>query len=364
MTAWLDALASAQASGQDSVLVTVFRTRGSSPREVGASMLVTEREIADSIGGGQLEYQCTAVACRWFRDGDTARPWTRTFPLGVTGGQCCGGTVDVLFEPITADRGTWVSKLLEFRERQQPVVLATSVDPQGEVHRRIVVEAIDSALPLPLQQVASDLLEGRATGCRTRQEGQAGTAVMLERLNGYDLEIAVFGAGHVGTAMIHALHPLPVRLHWIDSRGGVFPQSLPANVRAHQHADPAQAVARLPADCYYLVMTHSHAQDFDICTAIMERGPFKYLGLIGSRTKRRRFERRWRQLGLDDGQFRAVTCPIGIAGIHGERPHEIAVATAAQVLCLHGQHAGDPAATSSGIQPRPRSPRPITELQD
>ena len=363
MTAWIEELERVQAAGRPAVLVSILRTRGSSPREVGASMLVTESDVADSIGGGQLEYQCTALACEWFRQGDCGTAWTRTFPLGATGGQCCGGTVDVIFEPIANDRVPWVRALLEARRQKRHAVLLTAVDADREARRWVVPGGGDASIPDGVRRSLEAMLDGEARRPSGFYDKHTRTRFILNPVNGYQFEVALFGAGHVGSAVVHALHPLPVRIHWIDSRADAFPATLPANVISHCLQDPSKAMALLPEDPYYLVMTHSHGQDFDICTAIMEKGPFTYLGLIGSKTKKRRFERRWQAMGMDKAQVAAITCPVGIAGIKGKRPEEIAIATIAQLLSLGSpSHQDETGAYRRGSR-RPLG-RVLAELQN
>jgi xanthine dehydrogenase accessory factor len=97
-------------------------------------------------------------------------------------------------------------------------------------------------------------------------------------------------------------------------------------------ADPAREVLALPAGAFYLVMTHSHPLDYEICEQVLARDDFSYCGLIGSRSKRRRFEKRMRRQGMPDARLARLTCPIGVRGIDGKRPGEIAIAVTAELL--------------------------------
>ncbi|MCP4250031.1 MAG: xanthine dehydrogenase accessory protein XdhC, partial [bacterium] len=160
-------------------------------------------------------------------------------------------------------------------------------------------------------------------------------ALLLEPFRANHFHVVLFGAGHVGRAVAKALAELPCRVTWIDSRDGVFPKSLPDNVVAQMSDAPAYDVGEAPDRAYFLIMTHSHAIDRDVTEAVLRRGHFAYCGLIGSRSKRRQFEKRWRAKGLAEAQIGRLTCPIGIEGISGKRPAEIAVAVAAQLLLLH-----------------------------
>ena len=176
---------------------------------------------------------------------------------------------------------------------------------------------------------ARDILAGDRKASRDVQ-------LFYEPVVAPDLNIAVFGAGHVGTAVVAALSSLDCNIRWVDSRRNVF-RGVPSNVRAIETAEPALEVAAMPAGAFYLVMTHSHSLDFEICDRILRRQDARYCGLIGSLSKRRRFEKRYRQQGMPDEMLRGLTCPIGVDGISGEKPAEIAVAAAAEVLRLYEQ---------------------------
>jgi xanthine dehydrogenase accessory factor len=149
--------------------------------------------------------------------------------------------------------------------------------------------------------------------------------------------LQLYGAGHVGRAIVQALAPLPVRIDWIDEREDEFarhtvPISGAADIRA-VCVDAVEAeVALAPVGACYLVLTHEHDLDLRITEAILKRGDFAYLGLIGSKTKRQRFFHRFEQRGIAAELIERITCPIGVPGITGKEPEVIAVAVAAQLL--------------------------------
>jgi xanthine dehydrogenase accessory protein XdhC len=146
--------------------------------------------------------------------------------------------------------------------------------------------------------------------------------------------VAVFGAGHVGKALVKLLADLPCRVTWIDSRAEAFPTEMPANAAVELTDALEEEVAALPHESYVLVMTHSHALDLRIVERALRRPDFRYAGLIGSETKRARFVKRLALRGLAPEEIARLTCPIGIEGIAGKRPMEIAIAVAAQLLQL------------------------------
>lgn len=150
--------------------------------------------------------------------------------------------------------------------------------------------------------------------------------------------LQLYGAGHVGRAIVHLLETLPCRVQWIDERDSEFPAEPPAPHVQRLCVEPVQAeVAQAPAGGYYLVLTHSHDLDLAITEAVLRRGDFGYLGLIGSATKRARFVNRLTQRGIDASTLERLTCPIGLPGITGKQPGLIALAVVAQLLQAAGR---------------------------
>jgi xanthine dehydrogenase accessory factor len=325
MNEWIDELSDLAAAGESAVLVTVAGIRGSAPREIGAKMIVTSSETIGTIGGGQLEYQSARIAVELLNDRDST---LRSFPLGSAMGQCCGGVVEILFEPLADGMPAWLRDLGALYGQREPAVIVTRISRTNPAKIIVTADQIfgteggkaDAALVVRARRILAD---DPAT-IRDVQEFYEPVVVP-------DLNIAVFGAGHVGTAVVNTLSDLDCNIRWIDSRSKMFRQ-VPANVRPIDAPDPALEVAAMPVDSFYLVMTHSHAMDFDICDRILRRRDARYCGLIGSLSKRRRFEKRYRQQGMSQAVIDQLICPIGVDGISGKKPAEIAVATAAEVL--------------------------------
>jgi xanthine dehydrogenase accessory factor len=157
-------------------------------------------------------------------------------------------------------------------------------------------------------------------------------SVLFEIVTPTTWQIAVFGAGHVGRALVALLGTLDCRVQWIDARTDAFPLELPTNIARVIDPQPVERVAKLPAGAFVLVMTHDHALDFDIVAAALPRADLPYVGLIGSETKRARFVSRLRRAGLSAEAIRRLVCPIGVDGAGGKAPAEIAIAVAAQLL--------------------------------
>jgi len=322
---WIDELSDLAAGGERVVIVTVAGIRGSAPREVGAKMIVTEHETIGSIGGGQLEYQCTHMACDMLGDDET--PELRKFPLGTAMGQCCGGVVDILFEPIANGLPGWLRDLRALHGQREAAVVCTHL---GDEYLKCVITA-DNAFGTAVENVGNKVIAKARYGLDTGRVAHRSDDWFLELVVGSDFDIAVFGAGHVGSAVVQSLAALDCNIRWIDNRRNIFRQA-PANVRTIESPDPALEVAAMPANSCFLVMTHSHAFDFDICDRILQRNDAAYCGLIGSRSKRRRFEKRFREQGMASEIIAELVCPIGVDGISGKKPAEIAIAASAEVL--------------------------------
>lgn len=149
--------------------------------------------------------------------------------------------------------------------------------------------------------------------------------------------VFVFGAGHTGRALVAALAPLPFRVCLIDDRDGVM-GGLPPAVTCIRMADPVEAVTHAPAGAAFVVLTHSHALDYRLAEAALARGDASYVGMIGSATKRARFESGFLRSGGRQETLGRLTCPIGSCDVDDKRPEVIAALTAGELVrCLLGR---------------------------
>jgi len=247
------------------VIATVLETKGSTPRETGAKILISADTTFGTIGGGKLEYQVTNTA-RELLAGTQEPPFShqQEYILGTELGQCCGGRLSIDYQ-ATTDASLWQDPLLQ-------------------------------ANPL--------------------------------------FNIVLFGAGHVGQAIINILATQPCQVHWVDNRPELFPSTVPPNVQTYLTESPTSLVTEMPANSYYLVMTHDHGLDLDLCDHVLSRSGFRFLGLIGSQTKAERFKRQLLRRGLEQQDIDQMTCPIGIKGISGKLPSSIALGVVTQLVGL------------------------------
>jgi xanthine dehydrogenase accessory factor len=146
--------------------------------------------------------------------------------------------------------------------------------------------------------------------------------------------IYLFGAGHVGRSLVLALAPLSFKVVWIDPRPNAFPSVVPQNVTLLRFDNPLSALHDVHLGDLVFVMSHSHTLDLAIVDAALRQKSIAHVGLIGSATKRARFEKRLREAGVDQSRIAGLICPIGVGGIASKHPAAIAAAVVAQVLQL------------------------------
>ena len=311
--AWLSAALSAIAGGQPVALVTVVEAKGSTPREAGAKMLVRAEDIVGSVGGGQLELLAIDAARRLMAD-SSARLTLVPHSLGPDLGQCCGGAVRLLLEPLSVRDRDWLEAWKVHADAARAATLVTEADGM----KSWIADADDHTR-----------VEDRPEGDRVGRSWR-----VLEPVRHAARPLWLYGAGHVGRALVTVLSQLDFDVTWLDSRHDGFPAVVPANVQSVIAPQLAATADQAPPACLFLVMTHSHQLDLDICDRILRRGNFAFLGLIGSDTKKARFLSGLRALGHAPAALERLVCPIGLAKSPGKQPMEIAVSVVAQLLAL------------------------------
>ena len=279
-------------ASEDAVVVSIASTQGSVPREAGTWMAVFVNELVGTIGGGHVEFEAIAEARALLKTAgkeskELAEPYEKRYVLGPSLGQCCGGVMTLHYEKYSYLSNKYA----------------------GYSQNMLKNEAFKSILTLHSQSQHQN--------------------------------VALFGGGHVGKAIVNILSTLPMQVMWIDSRDEIFPEKLPSNVVC-EHSDPVQAAVNdldvIPSGSHVLIMSFSHAEDLDIVAACLlrqrERADLPFIGLIGSKTKWATFRHRLEDRGFSEAELAHITCPIGVKGVKGKEPEVIAVSVAAQLLAL------------------------------
>lgn len=129
----------------------------------------------------------------------------------------------------------------------------------------------------------------------------------------------LWGAGHVGRAVVAACPKDAFRITWVDDARNRFPARIPQGVNALPAAEMPLLARRAERQADHLIFTYSHDIDLALCAALLKR-EVRSIGLIGSDTKWARFAKRLGAMGLDPTP---ITCPIGDKSL-GKAPAQIA----------------------------------------
>jgi xanthine dehydrogenase accessory factor len=365
------------------VRVVVASVEGSAPREAGAAMLVSHDGTIGTIGGGQLEFEAIAHARALLKEverGENApadyrypppsapsldgrerreapggagatpasdlpfpgslsgrphrhriRPaaWLRdmrTWPLGPSLGQCCGGVVRILFEHYGPAEQTALGNIATASLILHPAA-------SGEPLRLLAIRHEARDLPLHVARAASEMLSGAQPRRAAYMPPRKGIgAYFIEPVGPARKPLFIYGAGHVGRAIVKVIAELDFDVSWVDVHADRFPGPLPDRTRRIVAQDPAAIATAAPEGAYHLVLTFSHALDLAICHALLAELAFGFLGLIGSGSKRARFMKRLSEAGIPQTALAKLTCPIGIGALRGKEPATIAISVAAQLI--------------------------------
>ncbi|MEO1659135.1 MAG: xanthine dehydrogenase accessory protein XdhC [Pseudomonadota bacterium] len=306
-------------------LITQCAVEGSTPRELGVRMAVTADTVHGTIGGGNLEQIAIDQARKLLGDPDR-RFLLQDHPLGPLLAQCCGGHVRLLIEALAPADMEWLQTCRKAADEGHTLFLRTmlaDVSPRKTVS---VSEDPDQSFTFwdengdRLPQIRPPLTDSGA---------------MVERFGAPRPQLLLYGAGHVGRAVAEIMVRTIFDVTCLDARederaglpDGVIKRGLPS-------AD--DAVASAPAGAYHVIFTHSHDLDYGLLRAVLERGDFAYVGLIGSQTKRARFLSRLREDGFTDDAWARLVCPIGTPGITSKAPEAVAIALAHELMASLG----------------------------
>ncbi len=276
---WIEALATLEKEAQGYVLLTVLGIRGSSPRDTGTKMVVSVDKIFDTIGGGALEFESIEIARKLLTPSPEGEGW------GEGSTKSFSQVLSPHPTPLPKERGLKIQYTHTFN------------------------------LGRDLKQCCGGVVE-----------------VFFEVFPAINFNINIFGAGHIGQALIKIFSELDCQVKLFDSRPELLSKTSTDHIQVIQMNEPEIAVESCNADSYYLVMTHDHALDQQLCEAILSRADSSYCGLIGSRTKGLKFRQRLMKKGFSQQELEQLTCPVGLDGLKTKKPMEIALSIVAELL--------------------------------
>ncbi len=286
-------------------LISVVEVKGSTPREVGAQILLSATGgFYGTIGGGNMENKSILLAQQLLAKGGQ-KLHIESHILGPDFGQCCGGAVKIMIEIFDQ---TDFDNAKAFARFEADGAFNLQISTDGNCISRL--KASQNIEHFGLQDDGGIIL----------QYGLKNAVIYL------------FGAGHVGKALMLQLAVLPFDVVWVDSRKGEFPRAVPANFTLIHQEKPQDALASAPDGAQIFILTHDHDIDFNIVYAALNMRRFSYIGVIGSKTKGARFVSKLRKLDFTERQINEMHCPIGIGIIGSKKPAAIAVSVAAEIL--------------------------------
>ena len=291
------------------IRICVVATQGSAPRHKDSAMIlrITGDDFiaTGSIGGGALEHLALDIAKDFLKNraNENWQRLSKKISLGQDLRQSCGGTVELLFEFLTDFEKDFYQDILM---KNKTGFIATPYESGKAIYG---VRKIANEMDIYCQPIMAEIDK-----------------------------LYLFGAGHVGRAVAYHVSHLNFALHWIDFADSRFPEN--AEELSYEKwvaENPADKVQNCHKDSYFLIMSHSHALDYEIVDKILRRDDFRFLGLIGSRAKSLRFRKSLIKDGLKEEVVEKLTSPIGLLQTPDNTPHAIAVSVAAQLLKLQSE---------------------------
>ena len=291
----------------------------------GAAMVVSRSAVHGTIGGGHLEFEAMRIARDALADEAPSGTWIVRFPLAARLGQCCGGVATLAFSKVDRRASAWIEPASACARTGAPFALVTRIarrratrhahassPPTTRAARSAASSSIRRRSRLPARGSPARRPRRSARALRQRRPGHAADPGRARRPFS---RCWLFGNGHVGRALVSVLGVV-ARARAMDR----FARSrLPATrsrrtSRSSSPMRPKTSWRTRRTGAFVVVTTHSHALDLALIEAALARDDWRYLGLIGSRSKRAQFERRLAARGLRAEALARIRCPIGDAG--------------------------------------------------
>lgn len=251
-------------------------------------------------------------------------------------------------------KSDWATAIYQLQQQGDAYVIVTVIGVTGSTPRasgtKMVIarqknfdtiggghlehKAIAFANKLLSENIDCQQLEHFELGVHLDQCCGGSANLLFECFSSNRINIMLFGAGHVGQLLLPILATLPCKITWVDSRESWLTENVTkfSNVKKVISSSPHQQVSNMPEGSYFVIMTHKHQMDFDICHQIIKREDYQYLGLIGSKTKWHRFKQRLLLKNISEHQLNRVNCPVGLSSVTGKKPAEVAVSIAAEII--------------------------------
>ncbi len=311
----LAALRAWRADGTDAALATVVRVEGSAPRGVGAKLAVSSAgAMAGSVSGGCVEGDVVEHALAILRSNDAElRRYGISDEDGLEVGLMCGGTIEVLIEPMRSSAAGLLELFTALIEAERPAGREIGIEP-----------------PLGTRRV----LDGSAAIEATSTDG-----VVLDKVLPAP-RVWIVGAGHVAEHVSAYAARAGFRVLVVDPRRLFADQPRLEGLEViADWPDRAFAEHGLRPDDAVVVLSHDPKIDEPALVAALD-AEVAYIGAIGSRRAQVDRRARLRAAGVDESSLARLHAPIGL-DLGGREPAEIGLAIAAELVATrYGRDGG------------------------
>ncbi|MBZ9707039.1 xanthine dehydrogenase accessory protein XdhC [Mesorhizobium sp. ESP7-2] len=313
-------------------LVEVAATKGSTPREAGAFMLVSASAIFGTIGGGQLEYMAIDKA-RQILGSLRSAPSSEFADVGAAPHPPARPP-----QQLRSSCGGWTGTFSPYGDGEKGngpnAGDPPSLREEGKGEEQRDADEAVVTLDVPLGPEIGQCCGGRVEVLIRLVDGTIEEQLIANAQSeeAHLPHVYIFGGGHVGQALAASLALLPIHVVVVETRSEAL-EGMPETVETRLTPLPEAEVRNAPAGAAFAILTHDHALDFLIVAEALKRGDAAYVGMIGSKTKKATF-RSWFLKSADGGEaeFARLVSPIGGDAVKDKRPSVIAALAAAEIM--------------------------------
>lgn len=315
---------------EDTVLVTVTASSGSTPRGTGAKMLVSKNgRLAGTIGGGAVEFRAEKIAKEVLKSKQArAEQFILTPNNSADLGMICGGNVAVFFQYLS---------------HKDPVIAVMCEEIEKHFTTNQQCWLITEITALSTGNFGFYSLDtghiGRSTVAFQKDTFQQGQRQLIVEDATYLIEsllevgkVFIFGAGHVGQAVVPVLKTVGFYCVVLDDREALLTKEFFPDADERIVADLGNIAEKIhisEAD-YAVVMTRGHQYDFELARQLLKTNAY-YIGVMGSKQKISVQIKRLKESGFSMKEIERINMPIGLK-IKAETPAELAISVAGELI--------------------------------
>ena len=293
------------------ILLLVVESKGSSPGRQGFKMAVTKNELKGSIGGGIMEHKFVELAKEKLAEQQVESKVRKQFhhksAADHQSGMICSGEQTVLLYRIQEKDIDAISKLKTSLQIFQNGTLI--INPDG----------IDFSSQVPVNDLAFEM--------HSESDWQ------YKEKTGFKNQLHIIGGGHCSLALSKIMSAMDFYIHLYEERKAL--NTMQANNYVHQKHfvddySKLDLLIKPGNNQFVVIMTFGYRTD-DIALRSLIELNFKYLGVLGSKSKMEQLFKEWERDGIPAERLKKIHAPLGIQ-IKSQTPEEIAISIAAEII--------------------------------